>query len=199
MVIYLNSLLPIFEELEIKRKELLLLEKGSLEAEQKLSTIAANLQKHKNLLKEQKLEIEKLEELLEPLDSKVQQLTLLQAQHNKLQEYKVVDQELHILISAEAKQQDKFEQCKETYEDIEQQWLGNQASLIASKLVEGEPCPVCGSKEHSTLHIDIGESFVDEGELRMAKAALNKEESTLLTFKAKKKQQKLKYKKCSFS
>jgi len=186
MVIYLNSLLPIFEELEIKRKELLLLEKGSLEAEQKLSTIAANLQKHKNLLKEQKLEIEKLEELLEPLDSKVQQLTLLQAQHNKLQEYKVVDQELHILISAEAKQQDKFEQCKETYEDIEQQWLGNQASLIASKLVEGEPCPVCGSKEHSTLHIDIGESFVDEGELRMAKAALNKEESTLLTFKAKK-------------
>ena len=185
-VIYLDSLLPIFEELEIKRKELLLLGKSNLEAEQKLSKIAATLQDQKKLVKGQELEIEKLEEILEPLDSKVQQLTLLQAQYNKLQEYKVVDQELHMLITAETKQQDKFQQCREMYEDIEQQWLGSQASIIASKLVEGEPCPVCGSKEHSTSHIDIDESYIDEGELRIAKAELNKEESTLLTFRAKK-------------
>ncbi|MFJ7825751.1 AAA family ATPase [Psychrobacillus sp. NPDC096623] len=185
-VIYLNSLLPIFEELEIKRNELLSLEKSSTDVEQKLSTIAVNLQNQKELGRVQKLEIEKLEELIEPLDSKVQQLTLLQAQHNKLQEYKVVDQELHMLITKETKQQDKFEQSKEAYEDIEQLWIGSQASILASKLVEGEPCPVCGSKEHPNTHTEIDERFVDESALRMAKATLNKEESTLLTFKAKK-------------
>lgn len=185
-VIYLNSLLPIFEELENKKNELLSLQKSSAQLEQKLSAIVANLQEQKEMSKDQKLAIEKLEELIEPLDSKVQQLTLLQVQHNKLQEYKIVNQELHMLITEEIKQQDKFEQCKETYEDIEQQWIGSQASILASKLVEGEPCPVCGSKEHSNTHIEIDERFVDESELRVAKATLNKEESTLLTFKAKK-------------
>lgn len=185
-VIYLNSLLPIFEELEIKRNELLSLEKSSTRLEQQLSTIAVNLQDQKELGRVQKLEIEKLEELIEPLDSKVQQLTLLQAQHNKLQEYKVVDQELHMLITEETKQQDKFEQSKEAYEDIEQLWIGSQASILASKLVEGEPCPVCGSKDHPNTHTGNDERFVDESALRMAKATLNKEESTLLTFKAKK-------------
>ena len=185
-VIYLNSLLPIFEELENKKNELLSLQKNSKQLEQRLSTIVANLQEQKEMSKDQKLAIEKLEELIEPLDSKVQQLTLLQAQHNKLQEYKIVNQELHMLITEEMKQQDKFEQCKETYEDIEQQWIGSQASILASKLVEGEPCPVCGSKEHSNTHIEIDERFVDESELRVAKATLNKEESSLLTFKAKK-------------
>ena len=185
-VIHLNSLLPIFEELEFKKNELLLLEKSSSEIEKKLSTITANLQKEKELFKEQKLEIEKLEDLIEPLDSKVQQLTLLQAQHNKLQEYKAVDQELLLLVREETEQQDKFEYSKEAYEDIEQQWIGSQASIIASKLVEGEACPVCGSKEHSNSHIEINERFVDESKLRIAKAALNKEESTLLTLRAKK-------------
>lgn len=185
-VIHLNSLLPIFEELEIKRNELLSLEKSSAQLEQKLSTVAINLQNQKESSKGQKVKIEKLEELVEPLDSKVQQLTLLQGQHNKLQEYKVVDQELHLLITKETKQQEKFEQCKATYEDIEQQWIGSQASILASKLIAGDPCPVCGSKEHSNTHTGIDEQFVDESELRMAKVTLNKEESTLLTFKAKK-------------
>ena len=37
---------------------------------------------------------------------------------------------------------------KEAYEADEQKWMSNQASILASKLVPGEPCPVCGSKEH---------------------------------------------------
>lgn len=185
-VIYLNSLLPILEELEMKKSELFSLEKSCGQVEQQLSIIIGNLNNQKELSKVQKLEIEKLEELLEPLDSKVQQLTSLQAQHDKLQEYKVVDQELLMLTKEESKQQKRFDQCIKSYEVLEQQWIGSQASILASKLVDGEPCPVCGSKEHSNSHFEPDGVFVDESELRMAKATLNKEESTLLTFKAKK-------------
>ncbi|QUG39957.1 SMC family ATPase [Psychrobacillus sp. INOP01] len=186
MLIHLNGLLPTLEELETKRTELLNLEKNSSQLEQKLEIITTSLQSQKESSKEQKLQIEVLEERVEPLDNRVQHLALLQTQHSKLQEYKVVDQELHMLMTEETKQQNKFQQCKETYEVIEQQWIGNQASILASKLVMGEPCPVCGSKDHSNSHIAKGELKVDESELRMAKATLNKEESTLLTFKAKK-------------
>lgn len=163
--------------------------------EQKLEIITASIQSQKVSSKEQKLQIEMLEELVEPLDDRVQHLTLLQTQHSKLQEYKVVDRELHMLITEETKQQNKFQQCKETYEVIEQQWIGNQASILASKLVMGEPCPVCGSMDHSNSHVATGVQKVEESELRLAKATLNKEESILLTFQAKKRQRKRKNKK----
>lgn len=185
-LIHLKSLLPILEELETKRTELQNLEKNSSKLEQKLEIITASIQSQKESSKEQKLQIEMLEELVEPLDDRVQHLTLLQTQHSKLQEYKVVDQELHMLITEETKQQNKFQQCKETYEVIEQQWIGNQASILASKLVMGEPCPVCGSMDHSNSHVATGVQKVEESELRLAKATLNKEESILLTFQAKK-------------
>lgn len=185
-LIHLNGLLPTLEELEIKRTELLNLENNSSQLEQKLGIITASLQSQKESSKEQKLQIELLEELVEPLDNKVQHLALLQSQHSKLQEYKVVNQELHTLITEETKQQNKFQQSKETYEVIEQQWIGSQASILASKLVMGEPCPVCGSKNHSNSHVATEQQKIDESELRLAKATLNKEESTLLTFKAKK-------------
>lgn len=185
-VIHLSGLLPIFEDLEIKKTELLSLEKNNEQLEQQLEKITASLQGQKEASKQQKHQIEMLEERVESLDNKGQQLALLQTQHSKLQEYKVVDQQLNILITEEIKQQNKFEQCKETYDVIEQKWIGSQASILASKLVMGEPCPVCGSKNHIDSHVATGERKVEESELRLAKATLNKEESTLLTYKAKK-------------
>ena len=185
-LIHLNSLLPTLEELEIKRTELQSLESNSSKLGQKLEIITTSIQSQKESSKEQKRQIEMLEERVEPLDDKVQHLAMLQTQHSKLQEYKVVDQELHMLIVEETKQKNKFQQCKENYEVIEQQWIGNQASILASKLVMGEPCPVCGSMDHSNSHVAAGEQKVEESELRLARATLNKEESILLTFQAKK-------------
>ncbi|MCZ8535071.1 AAA family ATPase [Psychrobacillus psychrodurans] len=185
-VIHLSGLLPIFEDLEIKKTELLSLEKINEQLEQQLEIITASLQGQKESSKQQKHQIEMLEERVESLDNKGQQLALLQTQHSKLQEYKVVDQQLNMLITEEIKQRNKFEQCKETYDVIEQKWIGSQASILASKLVMGEPCPVCGSKNHIDSHVATGERKVEESELRLAKATLNKEESTLLTYKAKK-------------
>ena len=49
------------------------------------------------------------------------------------------------------------------YETLRQQFLNAQAGFLAEKLVPGEPCPVCGSKDHphphkmSVDHVDISE------------------------------------------
>ena len=35
-----------------------------------------------------------------------------------------------------------------SFDAMEQEWRGGQAAVLATALVEGEPCPVCGSKDH---------------------------------------------------
>lgn len=40
------------------------------------------------------------------------------------------------------------EKAKQRYEAAEQRYLGGQASLLAARLIEGEPCPVCGGQDH---------------------------------------------------
>ena len=45
----------------------------------------------------------------------------------------------------------KFINKKEELLKLEEQWYKGQASQIASKLVEGKPCPVCGSIHHPNI------------------------------------------------
>jgi len=54
------------------------------------------------------------------------------------------------------------------YEKLEKAFLDEQAGIMASKLLEGQPCPVCGS----TIHPDLAVMAVDaptEMELKQAK------------------------------
>jgi DNA repair protein SbcC/Rad50 len=55
-------------------------------------------------------------------------------------------------------------------DDLEQKWLHGQASLLASKLHEGEACPVCGSEHHPAPAIAYGLGLPSEEDLKVAKA-----------------------------
>lgn len=41
-----------------------------------------------------------------------------------------------------------WKQLKKQYEEMESLFYSEQAGILAEKLKEGEPCPVCGSREH---------------------------------------------------
>ncbi|MBQ8306991.1 MAG: SMC family ATPase [Blautia sp.] len=41
-----------------------------------------------------------------------------------------------------------YEKAQLRYEELRKRFLNAQAGLLAADLIEGEPCPVCGSKEH---------------------------------------------------
>lgn len=45
------------------------------------------------------------------------------------------------------------EEAKAEFQEAYQHWLSNQSLLLAENLQKGEPCPVCGSKDHPALHL----------------------------------------------
>ncbi|GGA35049.1 AAA family ATPase [Psychrobacillus lasiicapitis] len=185
-VIQLNGLVPLFEELETKKREMLLLEKSTASVKSQLDEKSMLFHKEKEAATEQKSVIDKLEDLVEPLDTKVQQLSLLQEQHTVIQEYLAIEKELQALMEKEIEQQNLFRDMKEAYDAEERKWMNNQASILASKLLPGEPCPVCGSKEHNTTSVDSHEESMNEEALRLLKEGLTQQETKWLTIRANK-------------
>ncbi|MFJ5771196.1 AAA family ATPase [Psychrobacillus sp. NPDC093180] len=185
-VIQLNGLVPLFEELETKKREMLLLEKSTASVTSQLDEKSMLFHKEKEASTEQKSVIDKLEDLVEPLDTKVQQLSLLQEQHTAIQEYLAKEKELQALMEKEIEQQSLFREMKKAYDTEERKWMSNQASILASKLLPDEPCPVCGSKEHHTTSVDSHEESVNEEALRLLKERLTQQETKWLTILANK-------------
>jgi DNA repair protein SbcC/Rad50 len=70
-----------------------------------------------------------------------------------------------------------YEEAKESYGLEEKKWLSNQAQILASTLVPGSACPVCGSTEHQVIHFDEANS-ADDKKMQQLKAAVATAEQT---------------------
>ena len=64
-----------------------------------------------------------------------------------------------------------YQEMSRRYDSLYEQFIASQAGLMAQKLVEGEPCPVCGAVHHpaSCLNESI-EEIVDRSRVDEAKA-----------------------------
>jgi DNA repair protein SbcC/Rad50 len=58
-------------------------------------------------------------------------------------------------------------------EALENKWLHGQAAILAANLHTGEACPVCGSENHPSPAIHLGDSIPTEEELKAAKDQLS--------------------------
>lgn len=63
----------------------------------------------------------------------------------------------------------KLDDARTTLEHVEKQWQSGQAALLAKHLVDGRPCPVCGSPEHPHPAQMLG-SMHNEDDIRAAKS-----------------------------
>ncbi|GEK29985.1 nuclease SbcCD subunit C [Kurthia zopfii] len=77
-----------------------------------------------------------------------------------------------------------FEQAKVDYSELEKNWISSQAYILAEQLVDGEPCPVCGSKSHEKMH-DLTATVVTKEDLEAANEKRQKSEKELHSFQAK--------------
>lgn len=150
----LEELRPRVEAFEKQRSELqkkrAVLQQHREELEQ-LGQTLETLQKSEQRLKEklpQLRELARAGELRERVQAVKGQEQLVVQVHRLRDEFKekreVLKQQWHQLNES----QKKLEKLEAEYRDIRRRWMNSQAVVLAEKLEDNEPCPVCGSTEH---------------------------------------------------
>lgn len=127
------------------------IEKDILTIKEKISIYNDNVKKYENEIKliEEK---EKAIKLLNPLFEDYNRVKNMIDDNNKL--LKVIDDGLNYYKNKAVLDEEyitKYELYKSLdleYKDNEDKYFRNQAGILAEKLKEGMPCPVCGSLEH---------------------------------------------------
>ncbi|BAC14206.1 exonuclease [Oceanobacillus iheyensis HTE831] len=144
----LESYLPIVEQLDSESNEIQSLKNQNVQQEQKI-------REDGQLLERKEKEQESLSEEIKKLTKQVEKASDLNKRLTELRQVGKLLQRLISLQKEEAYIQNKYQQTKQDYEnsekqyqEIEQNWINNQAFVLASHLHDEEECPVCGSTTH---------------------------------------------------
>lgn len=158
----LERYLPIVKEMETQKealKQLAHLGKETKQKREKTKEKREEEKKASKTLQEKERDAAKIGSTLADEREKL---------HMMSEKYKVCN---HYLLAKEEqlkrdtileRKQTSFNKAKVEYEAMEQKWFDNQAHILASKLHEGESCPVCGSLEHPQKALTANKSITKE-------------------------------------
>ena len=153
-------------ELEISK-----LDSQLLEHQQQIELLdkkSAETQSIQNELKEKKQRLEansnkltEIDRLISEIEQTVKRKKNADDYSEKLDEERIALEELSI----------KYNHSEEAYESAEQKFNAAQAGILASKLIEGSPCPVCGSIHHPQIAA-LSNDVPSETEIKNLKNAM---------------------------
>lgn len=178
-VMQLTSLIPVFQELEEKRLLVSRLAKETEIARVAMEQSIAKREVNATSLRELLQAIELGEVKLAPFDDLSKQLDGLR---EKMRLFKELEKHLPVVQKLTEEMQateHHKKQVEQAYKEEESKWISNQASILAAKLVEGEPCPVCGSTSHNPQHRFSGVTM-DEASLENLKQQVTQVEQQYL-------------------
>ncbi|GLC90335.1 AAA family ATPase [Lysinibacillus piscis] len=148
----LQALLPTVEAYEKNKQQVQQVEQEIENAKRAVTDNLLIVEQEQSQLQQLVVSIEQYERQLVPYEHYLEQLPKLReqaqyvtqvAKHREM--ITEVEQELEIA-------EQHYQEQKEALHILEQQWLTNQASILAQQLADGEPCPVCGSTTHPLTH-----------------------------------------------
>lgn len=182
---YLESLIPSYEDLDNKNKELTALNNDYNYAlialsntEDEVATLSGSLKQMEEelaLLKDIELEIAKAKAKVESLNNDINNLNDLKEDYIAL---KTLGSNLKTKQEKYQKAKAEEENATSFYKAIRNAYFDNQAGILAKELKEGEPCPVCGSIDHPCIAMIKGEDVSEEA-LKSAEAEKNSKEEAL--------------------
>ncbi|TRM11983.1 SMC family ATPase [Lentibacillus cibarius] len=150
----LQGFLPDVKEINERKQEMEQLQKQTEQT-------AANLEKQNTTLQQKKEAADSLHKDIQVMDEAVSQLPEKQETLNNMRDQvrvlmKYLDlQEKDTRLNQDVQGKEQaFNDMKRTYDEAEQRWMNDQASVLAAHLHDGQPCPVCGSKEHPDMAVN---------------------------------------------
>jgi len=175
----LVALLPKYEAFEHNQQQLEIMEQLVVTAKRAVADNMAILEKEQSQHQQLIATIETYEKQMEPYADYLEKLPILKEQVTllaKIEKYEraieQAEQAVHIALQ-------QYQESKEALQIKEQQWISSQASILAAKLKDGDPCPVCGSTTHQLAHNEPM-AVVDEVELESIRATTNANERKYL-------------------
>jgi len=130
-------------------------QKGLATEAKQVKDLHARLQEQHKQLKESKTASKQYYDRLQALEKDVvslpeqkEKLSTMREQMRLLNDYQERSKELATLKLDYKKAYQSLTELQKQYDEKEQQWLNNQAGILASHLHAGDVCPVCGSTEH---------------------------------------------------
>lgn len=108
---------------------------------------------------------------------------LVQQLQQRQQQKMTAEQTMVSMEAAYLGQEEQYRQKTAYYMECQQLFLRQQAGVLASRLQEGLPCPVCGSLEHpSPAHLE--DRVMEESQVKNAQEKMNEAQESLRTLGA---------------
>lgn len=182
--------LPIYQDVKVNQEKLDNLDKNHQDTKNRLDNSVKELEK-------KKVNYDYLEKKLTKLENLDEKQVELVNENNKLTRLsEKIDLVDHLESEIESKklQKEKLEKKYQEQEELVQEstnteeklntlWIKNQIYFLAKQLAPGEPCPVCGSKEHPLpAKIDELEQVTEE-DVKLANKKAEIERSKAKEFK----------------
>ncbi len=154
-IVIAQEKMPAYDKLEDFRKKIEKTEKEIEQLEQKLTQIKVTYVNTAKELEADRQEVGKLLDLelelqqskikWQELDAKYQQLSGLQKEQK---EFVKLEESYHKAVKIYQTVQKNVFEARNSFQILEQEFMDGQAGILSQVLVEGEPCPVCGSAFH---------------------------------------------------
>lgn len=180
----LKELLPLVKESEQKKQALAAAFNEVQMLEKQLQSLEKNISEQKSLKNLLSQEIKEMEKKVDTLPDKQQKLLQLRELVKVLQDYKNLMNHGQELEAEQKSRISEYHLSKQRYESLESAWLNGQASLLAAHLHDGQPCPVCGSREHP-LKAQSQEKIPTKEELEAVKTDFNRKDVAYRNITAK--------------
>ncbi|RIX52412.1 SMC family ATPase [Paenibacillus nanensis] len=153
------------------------------EAAGKHAAIERSLAERKERRARSQTELKASEQAVTRLPVKLDQLRQIEQKGKAIKKLIELTTELERFVRLEREGNAALEKAVKEHDRMERLWLEGQAGMLASHLVDGKPCPVCGSESHPNK-AHGSEQIPSKETLQQSKEALTHVQNELMQVKA---------------